>query len=510
LSLSLVLGGAWETGAASLPHRLGTHSIAGSSAYDFGLNPATNRGYLTSSDTNRLSVIDLATNTETAAITLATPRGIAVNTMTNRVYVTLDGPDLLQVIDGATNALITTVGVGADPIQALVDEASNLIYVSNTGANTVSVVDGATNSVVATIVVQAAPTGMALNPATQRLYVSNGNSNSVSVVNTATNLEIATIPVGVDPDGIALKPSANRMFVGNWNSASSSHVSVIDTITNSVVTTIPGLTGPVDVAYFPATDRLYIANYGFGETMTVVDASSLAVLGQVAVNGTPHRVALHEAAMRIYTPNLLSTTYSVFCDDAADTDSDGVGNGCDNCPITYNPTQVDTDGDSLGDFCDDCGSDPLNSSSRPERVDGPFAGVDDDGDTQVDEPLPPAASAFDCDGDGWTGAQEEAVFDGSGGRDQDPCGNNGWPAELNSGVASVNKVTLSDIGSFHAPVGHFNTSVGTYPADERWDLIPNGLIELQDIGAIHAGATAMPAMLGGALIFNGPECPWPP
>jgi hypothetical protein len=171
-------------------------------------------------------------------------------------------------------------------------------------------------------------------------------------------------------------------------------------------------------------------------------------------------------------------------------------------------TENDCDGttNAIEVTCDSDADDPL---SVPERVDGAFAGVDDDGDTQVDEALPGGASGFDCDGDGWTGTQEGSIYT-SGGRDQDACGNNGWPAELFSDPPSGNKVTLQDIGSFHAPVAHFNTSVGTFPGDERWDLIPNGLIQLQDIGAIHAGVTAMPGMFWGGPIFNGPVCPWPP
>jgi hypothetical protein len=35
-----------------------------------------------------------------------------------------------------------------------------------------------------------------------------------------------------------------------------------------------------------------------------------------------------------------------------DTDKDGVGDLCDNCPSVRNPSQVDTDGDGIGDACD--------------------------------------------------------------------------------------------------------------------------------------------------------------
>ncbi|MCP4632309.1 MAG: hypothetical protein GY855_05230, partial [candidate division Zixibacteria bacterium] len=35
-----------------------------------------------------------------------------------------------------------------------------------------------------------------------------------------------------------------------------------------------------------------------------------------------------------------------------DVDNDGVGNYCDNCPDTYNPDQADTYGNSMGDACE--------------------------------------------------------------------------------------------------------------------------------------------------------------
>lgn len=39
-------------------------------------------------------------------------------------------------------------------------------------------------------------------------------------------------------------------------------------------------------------------------------------------------------------------------DDTIDTDEDGIPDGCDNCPNTYNPLQRDTDNDGIGNDCD--------------------------------------------------------------------------------------------------------------------------------------------------------------
>jgi len=253
----------------------------------------------------------------------------------------------------------------------------------------------------------------------------------------------------------------------------------------------------------------------------------------------------------------LSRPQASVCDigayEAIDTDGDDVVDAEDNCIGSPNSLQEDLDGDSLGDICDSCPNDPVNDADLdklcadvevacasdaqvagkiPERLDGPFAAVDDDGDTAVDEALAVGSDAYDCDGDGWTGTQEQLIFSaGTTANDQDACGSNGWPADL----AANNTLNIADLNSFLAPNrpndGHGVFNKFGHPLDDdgdtaidptmaRWNLQtpPHTAATLINIGNLNAlitglaGSPARPPMFGGQYAFytNGGTCPWPP
>ncbi len=222
----------------------------------------------------------------------------------------------------------------------------------------------------------------------------------------------------------------------------------------------------------------------------------------------------------------------VFCRDG---DNDGVS-CADNCPDVANPGQQNADGDAWGDVCDDdddndkvhdvdeppCGGTNFDGAHRPERIDPPYLGTDDDGDTQIDEALPPGASAYDCDGDGYAGTAEDHVYgyvpQTTG--DQKTCGEYDasfpnaavkpslrWPADLIGGTFSANRVNIQDIAAFVGVPRYLNTNVGTNAGDVRLDVVPGSTfgnhINIVDLQSV-AFATA--PMLGGVRMFNGPPC----
>lgn len=79
-------------------------------------------------------------------------------------------------------------------------------------------------------------------------------------------------------------------------------------------------------------------------------------------------------------------------DEGCDTDLDGIIDISDNCPNTYNPTQLDTDGDGIGNVCDNCPSIP-----NPDQLDSDGDGVGDVCDNCL---LIPNPDQIDTDSDG--------------------------------------------------------------------------------------------------------------
>ncbi len=70
--------------------------------------------------------------------------------------------------------------------------------------------------------------------------------------------------------------------------------------------------------------------------------------------------------------------------DQLDTDGDGIGDACDNCPLVANPNQADFNSDGIGDVCEDSDGDGVLDSVdncptvfNPDQTDSVGDGIGD-------------------------------------------------------------------------------------------------------------------------------------
>lgn len=290
-------------------------SLAGD-PFGIAADPVGSRVYVTHPTANLVTVIDAATNAVIRAISLGPgPLGAAVSPSGTRLAVALTGGSnpgsTLAVLDTSGFTLVATVNVGLGPSGVVYNPSGSRIYVANTSGNSVSVIDGTNYSVVATVPVLSAPRHMAINANATRLYVSHIASlgvevNRVTVIDLSNNTVLATIPVGQSPYGLALNPAGTRLVVANQRS---NDVSVIDTASNTVIDTVIAGTGPISVGFHPDGSRFYVVN-SISNNVIAFDAVTRARLATIPVSDTPvafgNFISLRQGASGAATPGALS------------------------------------------------------------------------------------------------------------------------------------------------------------------------------------------------------------
>ena len=197
----------------------------------------------------------------------------------------------------------------------------------------------------------------------------------------------------------------------------------------------PTLCGPINVATCPGSnfDTEVAVFTGACGSMTQVgcnDDAGAPCTGLYSgvtwngVAGTTYHISVGSYGAATATGNIQIVVTTT----AADGDSDGIGNvcdncvsisnvsqtnsdgdvfgdACDNCPTVTNASQTDVDSDSVGDACDNC---PADANTLQTNTDGDSQGdacdADDDNDGVADgsdpQPLNPFFCGLDVDGDG--------------------------------------------------------------------------------------------------------------
>jgi len=264
--------------------------------YTVTINAAGTKAYITNSNVNSITIIDIATNTISGTITgFDGPSGMVITPDGNTAYVNNYGGALgvgsgngttVRVVDLTTNTITgIPITVGLAPAALAITPNGKFVYVANyvdgnPGTGTVSIIQTSDNTVVGTIPGFSGPFNIVISADGTRAYVTNFGSNNfspvgttVSVIDLTTNQVIDSITVGTQPSGIAITPNGRFAYVTIYNTLylgpnytdltpGVGTVVIIDLCTNTLLCPVIVVgSSPAEVAITPDGTRAYITNY---------------------------------------------------------------------------------------------------------------------------------------------------------------------------------------------------------------------------------------------------------
>ena len=278
------------------------------------ITPDGTMGWVTSTNTNSITLIDMATDAVAGAIPISAgpPQYVAFTPDGRYAYVSVYDElrhtgNAVVVVDTASRAVVASIPAEKFPYAIAVSPDGRKLYVPNHDVNLVSVVDTATNTVIQKISVKPNPHSVAFSINGRRAYVANHASNLVTVLDTKNGAILAEIPVGRSPHSIAMSPDRSRVYVVNYDADS---VSVIDPAANTVTATIPVQREPQNVAFAPDARHAYVVNDG-SNTVSVIDTATNQVTATVGVGQDPTHVFLAPDGKHAYVTNISSNDVTV-------------------------------------------------------------------------------------------------------------------------------------------------------------------------------------------------------
>jgi YVTN family beta-propeller protein len=295
--------------------------------------------YIQNSNSNSISVIDLATNSILRNITVdGAPHNIKLSQDQLTLYILTSNSDsgTVFMLNTTSNELmkeiptevsIQDIAIFNDTIYAsdvlggkvlvmningtLLDEIDvvsrpqyievrpdgQVLYVTSLGGP-ISVIDLEQKIVIKEIDSGGMPHSLSFTNGGEVLFVVNAESDSLSVIDSYKHEVIKTIPVGDSPAYVALNPDETLAYVTNMES---NRVSIVDA--DKVINEISVGNGPYGIAFSAdGGDLAYISNTK-GNDVSVINTTSSSITATISAGGIgPHQLVVRKPDIEIVRP----------------------------------------------------------------------------------------------------------------------------------------------------------------------------------------------------------------
>src|ERR671915_217347 len=292
--------------------------------------------YVQNSNSNSISVVDLATNAILRNITVdGTPHNIKLsedqltlyiltsdrdsgtifmlnttsNELMNEIPTEVSVQDIAifngtmyasDVVGGkvlvmnVNGTLMDEIDVGSRPQYMAVRPDGQVLYVTRLGGP-ISVVDLEQKIVIKEIDSGNMPHHLSFTNGGEVLFVVNAESNTMSVIDSYSHEVIKTIPVGDSPRYVALNPDETLAYITNMDSNT---VSIVDP--DKVINEIPVGNRPYGIAFsVDGGDLAYVSNTR-GNDVSVIDTTSGNVTATISAGGIgPHQMVVMKPDVEI-------------------------------------------------------------------------------------------------------------------------------------------------------------------------------------------------------------------
>ena len=277
------------------------------------VNPITGKVYFGSATTHAVVILDPSNSNSMQSVPSGPvsndgyyPQALALNPITGRIYAANTGAYTMSVIDETYSAFDNEsyyLYVGNSPQALAVNQTVNAVYVANRASNTVTIIAD-TSQTKATIPVGNDPVALATDVVNGEVYVVNRLSNSVSIINLDNSVQ--TVAVGSMPLAVAANPVTHRAYVAN---SADNTVSVIDRAAGTIGTINVG-SGPQALVVNPGNEKIYVANTTEG-SVSIIDGTSGTIDATLLVGTAPTALAIDPLTNRVYVINRDSNNLSV-------------------------------------------------------------------------------------------------------------------------------------------------------------------------------------------------------
>src|ERR671921_175497 len=285
--------------------------------------------YVQNSNSNSISIVDLATNAILRNITVdGTPHNIKLSEDQLTLYILTSDRDSgtifmlnttsnelmneiptevsvqdIAVFNGTMYAsdvrggkvlvmnvngtLMDEIDVGSRPQYMAVRPDGQVLYVTRLGGP-ISVVDLEQKIVIKEIDSGDMPHRLSFTNGGEVLFVVNAESDTLSFIDSDKHEVIKTVPVGDSPGYVALNPDETLTYVTNMNANT---VSIVDA--DKVVNEIPVGSGPYGIAFsVDGGDLAYVSNMR-GNDVSIINTTSSNVIATISAGGIgPHQMVV--------------------------------------------------------------------------------------------------------------------------------------------------------------------------------------------------------------------------